>query len=88
MMFDADTLDMTLSRTDVGDRRRPGRMAAAPGLVPLLRQPSGGEHVGEDLDEAWQARDPIAPPRGIALAIALCTPIWCALGGLLYALLG
>ncbi len=68
------------------DRRRPGRAEQAhPALVPLLRQPAGAG----DITDARAAADDGSPPlasarddlglaRGIALALLLMLPFWCA----------
>ncbi|WP_158745359.1 hypothetical protein [Acidisphaera sp. L21] len=81
------------------DRRRAGRQDVASELVPLLRTPALGDELSEDLrhlldnaesvedDGDWTPRDPIAPARGVALAVGLCVPVWGVIGGLLYMML-
>ena len=85
-MLDAAALDREAQPLAPAERRRPGRADIAPGLIPLLRR-SGGtiRSIDGDFVGKWAPREPIAPPRGIALALVLCTPIWIGLGGLLYA---
>jgi hypothetical protein len=82
------------------DRRREGRHDVAPQLLPLLRAPAPGEELSEDLrhlldetepshedDGSWEPLDPIAPARGVALAVGLSLPLWGMIGGLLYMML-
>ena len=85
-MLDADTLDRGECASDPSDRRRTGRRGVALSLLPLLRESAGSiARADDDVFDKWAPREPIAPPRGIALALALCTPIWIGLGGLIYA---
>jgi len=72
------------------DRRRPGRAEQAhPALVPLLRQPAGAGDTLVATTDARAAADDGSPPpasarddlglaRGIALALLLMLPFWCA----------
>ena len=85
-MLDADTLDWNAHAAAPSDRRRPGRTEASTGLVPILRgRIDVSQAANDDFAEDWAPRDPLAPPRGIGLAVAICTPIWIVIGGLLYA---
>ncbi len=83
-MFDADTLDH--GAPDTTERRRAGRNGVASGLLPLLRGSAGVTTDDDVWADRWRPRDPVSPPRGIGVALALCTPIWLGFGGLLYAL--
>lgn len=72
------------------DRRRPGRAEQVhPALVPLLRQSGGaGDAVAATTDAPAGADDGSPPPasarddlglaRGIAFALLLTLPFWCA----------
>ena len=67
----------------VNTRRRPGRQAAAPELIPLLRAPANNAEIPDDsrnrLEEHGEMAfeiDGIAPARGVVLAIALSAPMW------------
>ncbi len=89
-MSDRSLADDDHAQLVAEDRRRPGRKDADPALVPLLR------HIEADLDwkaqwpdesdEDWQDRqdersqDPLGSARGIALGVALSTPLWLLLG--------
>lgn len=65
----SQVIKFTPAAADQSDRRRPGRMAIAPELIPLLREVRDEGLVNDDL----------APARGIALAVALSAPIYLAL---------
>ncbi len=70
------------------DRRRPGRIEPADAeLIPLMRKPKPAREVSDEPLEKWEPRDPVAPPRGIALGVVLCIPIWLAIGEIFYHLL-
>ena len=85
-MFEAEPL--TVDGTCVDDRRRAGRVLVAPSLLPLLRNPAGSGVVLEDAQaDEWALSEPLAPSRSIGLALAVCLPVWCIVGGALYAVL-
>ena len=70
------------------ERRRPGRLQSPDAeLIPLMRRPGADADKADDYATKWTPRDPVAPPRGIALGVALSAPIWAAMGGLFYLLL-
>ena len=85
MILDTDTdpYDLDALAAELSDRRRAGRRTATASLIPLLRGSVGPDD--ESFVADWQPRDPIAPPRGIMLALVLCAPVWMGIGGLLYA---
>jgi hypothetical protein len=57
----------------IPDQRRAGRLEhVSPALIPLLRNP--GQYV--DADDS----DPLAPTRGIAVALLLSVFIWALIG--------
>lgn len=70
------------------DRRRPGRAEQAhPALIPLLCQPTGDTMVATTDTEAGaddgspslaSSRDDLGLARGIAVALLLMLPFWCA----------
>ena len=72
------------------DRRRPGRAEQVhPALIPLLRQPAGAGDAmvattdacttdGDGSPPLASARDDLGLARGIALALLLMLPFWCA----------
>jgi hypothetical protein len=70
------------------ERRRPGRIASPDvELIPLMRKPRPPQEVLEEAAEKWEPREPALPPRGIALGVVLCVPIWLAIGAVFYQLL-
>ena len=81
-------------REAVNSRRRPGRQAAAPELIPVLRAPATAEiwrfsrNRLKKYGELPFEIDRIAPARGVFLAIAISAPMWLViLLGVAFALL-
>jgi hypothetical protein len=69
---------------DEVDRRRPGRMAASPTLVSLLRDPGQLASLPELEDEPRLPLDigqgdGLRPARGIAMGLLISIPLWAAL---------
>jgi hypothetical protein len=76
----------------LGERRRPGRTAASPSLLPLLRDRPGNLSLVSDRDSGPSAvrmeyDDSLRPARGITLGILLSVPIWAILLGMVHTLL-
>ncbi len=87
-MLEVDTVCGNTLASDALERRRAGRGSVSFELIHLLREPTASVASGDDrADDDWAPRDPIAPPRGIALAVALCVPIWAGIGALLLTLI-
>ena len=55
--------------------------------IPLLRGRVAGLASNDDGRLADSARDPLAPSRGIGLAVALCLPVWAGIGALVFTLI-
>jgi hypothetical protein len=90
MIVDVPTTSEADAQVAISDRRRPGRQAAAPELINLLRPPAEDDEIPDDLRRLLEDEgelpiqvDPIAPARGIAWAIGLSVPIWAAIIGAL-----
>ena len=68
------------------DRRRPGRPeSVSPELIPLLRNAASVEIPEQDahLDAPRDNhRDDMGPARGLAVALLIVAPFWCAVLGL------
>ncbi len=87
-MFETESLVRSQIEADTSERRRHGRSDVSPALLPLLRDSTGdGLSDGEAAPDQWMPSEPLAPARGIGVALALCTPIWCGIGTLLYVLI-
>lgn len=74
---------------DSADRRRPGRARHVhPALLPLLRRPAeGGDGLAGDEQTPWTNEDDeLGLARGIAVALLLVLPFWCAVAAAVVAL--
>jgi hypothetical protein len=92
MTIDVRNVTAQTDATSLAERRRLGRANVSPTLIELLRTPAKDDVIPDDLhrtleDELPIEVDPIAPARGIALAVTLSVPIWAAIGTLAYAIL-
>lgn len=86
-MAHIETITVGADDEVLADARRTGRAEIVPTLIPLLRNPAGdGSLPDDDIVPDCLPGDAMAPARGLALALVLCTPAWFGIGVLLYTL--